>query len=57
VSEFEAVHLRCAGPPDELQFPTITRYGRFVRAQCGARAVNIMPDWRKLNASGMGRRS
>jgi hypothetical protein len=34
------------GLPDELQFPSIASCRRFVCSQCGARAVNIMPDWR-----------
>jgi hypothetical protein len=43
------------GLPDELQFPSIARCRRFVCSQCGARAANVMPDWRKRNARGMGR--
>jgi hypothetical protein len=40
---------------DEVQFPAIARSRRFVCSRCGARTVNVMPDWRKLNARGMGR--
>jgi hypothetical protein len=43
------------GLEDDLPFPSIARCRRFVCTQCGARMVNIMPDWRKLNARGMGR--
>jgi hypothetical protein len=38
------------GLPDELQFPAIAQRRRFVCTRCGARAVNIMPAWRKFNA-------
>jgi hypothetical protein len=40
---------------DDEPFPSIARRRRFVCTQCGARSVSVMPDWRKLNAPGMGR--
>lgn len=40
---------------DDVQFPSIVQRRRFVCTQCGARHVNVMPDWRTHNASGMGR--
>jgi hypothetical protein len=44
------------GLDDDVEFPSIARCRRFVCTQCGATTVNVMPDWRKLNARGMGRR-
>jgi hypothetical protein len=43
------------GLDDELPFQSIAPRRRFVCSQCGGKTVNIMPDWRKLNARGMGR--
>jgi hypothetical protein len=43
------------GLEDDLPFPSIARRRRFVCSRCGSKAVNIMPNWRRLNASGMGR--
>jgi hypothetical protein len=42
------------GLDDDVEFSSIMRRQRFVCTQCGARTVNVMPDWRKLNARGMG---
>ena len=36
---------------DDVEFPSIARR-RFVCTKCGANTVNVMPDWRKHNASG-----
>ena len=47
---FEAVGL-----DDSTLFPDITELRRFVCTVCGSRNVNIMPDWRTLNAVGLGR--
>jgi hypothetical protein len=48
--EFDALRL-----PDELSSLDVTKHRRFVCTKCGARAVNVMPGWRKHNASRMGR--
>ncbi len=37
-----------------VEFPSIAQRRRFVCTQCGGRAVNVMPDWRKHNAPGKG---
>ncbi len=34
------------GLDDDVEFPSIARCRHFVCTQCGARAVNVMPDWR-----------
>ncbi len=43
------------GLDDHVEFPSIARRRRFVCTQCGARTVNIMPDWRAHRAVGRGR--
>jgi hypothetical protein len=40
---------------DDVEFPSIARRRRFICTQCGAKTVNVMPDWGKHNAPGMGR--
>jgi hypothetical protein len=45
-----------AGVEDRAPFPSIAERRRFVCTGCGGRAVNIMPDWRGHNASGIGGR-
>ncbi len=40
---------------DDMQFPSIAQCRRFVCSRCGARKVNVMPEWRTHKASGMGR--
>jgi hypothetical protein len=43
------------GLDDEAEFPTISHRRRFVCTRCSGRIVSLMPDWRKHNASGIGR--
>lgn len=41
---------------DDVQFPSITQGRRFICTRCGARTLNVMPDRRTHNASGIGLR-
>lgn len=40
--------------PDETLFPRIVKLRRFRCDECGSREAFVMPDWRGMNASGMG---
>jgi hypothetical protein len=43
-----------AGVADDAPFPSITERRRFVCAQCGGKAVTIMPDQRVHKAGCLG---
>jgi len=47
------VTFEAAGIDDAAEFPSIVERRRFVCSKCGGRAVSIMPDWRRLKASGL----
>ena len=49
------VIFAAAGVERQTPFPSIAEHSRFICTRCGGRAVSIMPDWRGIIASGIGR--
>jgi hypothetical protein len=47
--------FEASGVADDAPFSSIKDRRRFVCAQCGGRAVTIMPDWRDHKAGGLAR--
>ena len=44
------------GLPEDTPFPRVARLRRFVCSGCGRRSIDVVPDWRAVEAPGAARR-